>query len=60
MFMEGSLFGTDYYQNLRIILRAGYSLSEANTLASKVTRIKRKEEIERYRSCVINEIKKLG
>ncbi len=43
---------TDYYENLRTLLKAKFKLSEANSVAGQLTKAARLKEKEKYKQDV--------
>lgn len=53
-------FGTDYKKNLSILLRAGYDVSTANSVAADIRWTKLQEEKKRFSDRVGKELERMG
>jgi hypothetical protein len=49
-------FTNNYYKNLSILLKSGYSVKQANSIASKITQKIRKEEKEKFQQDVKKQV----
>jgi len=55
--MKTPEFSDNYRENLRILLRAGYSVSEANSIASEIKRKFDEEKKREFRKAVDDQLK---
>jgi|APSaa5957512622_1039677.scaffolds.fasta_scaffold72901_3 hypothetical protein len=49
-------FTNNYYKNLSLLLKSGYSVKQANSIASKITQKIRKEEKEKFQQDVKKQV----